>query len=408
MRAGGAALALAAATLVAVLAVALAAPAAGAASPAARQVYGLAWRKPVIETGPCFLSLFLPPSEAERCTSWTRRETAGPAFHAATGLVLVGGSDRTLRGLQSGSGRVQWQVALPGALVARPLLHDDGAYFGTDDGHVLRTDVTSGRTRWDITVDAEVTEPVVIDDDLVLVVTGNDSLYALKRETGEAAWVHKHPLPRAITLRGQGAPLVISVPTPAGPKRQVLIGHASGRLTILERDTGTVIDELGLSGDDSFGDLDADPFVQRGHVVVASASRGVIALDVKSHAEVWRAPEPGVVRLARGGNHLVIGAGPGKVVALDAITGAPRWRFTFDKGAPSRLVVKGGRVHVASDRGSVYVLDLFTGRPLQYLGSGLGVAADLELSNDAMFVTTAAGEVLALSNAFSGIAHAKR
>lgn len=382
--------------------------AAAAASPQARQVYGLAWRAPVIETGPCFLSLFLAPSEQERCTSWTRRETAGPAFHAATGLILVGGSDQTLRGVQASSGRPKWHVKLPGALMARPALHDDGAYFGTDDGHVVRADVTSGRIRWDITVDAEVTEPVVIDDDLVLVVTGNDSLYALKRETGEAAWVHKHPLPRAITLRGQGLPLVTSVATPAGPRRQVVIGHASGRVSFLDRDTGTVIDEVGLSGDDSFGDIDADPFVQRGHVVVASASRGVIALDVRSRAEAWRAPEVGIVRLARGGNHLVVGAGPGKVIAVDAITGAPRWRFTFDKGAPTRIVVKGGRVHVGSDRGSVYVLDLFTGRPLQYLGSGLGVAADLELDNDAMFVTTTAGEVMALSNAFRGIAHGRR
>ena len=378
-----------------------------AASPQARQVYGLAWRKQVIETAPCFLSLFLPPAEQEHCTSWTRRESAGPAFHEATGIIVVGGSDHSLRGIQAASGALQWQVKLPGSLMARPVLHDDGAYFGTDDGHVLRADVTSGRVRWDVTVDAEVTEPVVIDDDLVLVVTGNDSLYALKRATGAPAWVHKHPLPRAITLRGQALPLVISVAAPTGPKRQVLIGHASGRLTILERDTGTVVDELGLSGDDSFGDLDADPFVQRGRIVVASASRGVISLDERTHAEVWRAPESGIVRLARGGNHLVIAAGPGKVLALDAVTGAPRWRFSFDKGAPTRIVVKGGRVHVASDRGSVYVLDLFSGRPLQYLGSGLGVAADLELVNDALFVTTAAGDVLALSNAFPGIAFAK-
>ena len=60
-----------------------------------------------------------------------------------------------------------------------------------------------------------------------------------------------------------------------------------------------------------------------------------------------------------------------------------------------------------ADRGSVYVLDLFSWRPLQYLGSGLGVAADLELVNDALFVTTTAWDVLALSNAFPGIAFAK-
>jgi outer membrane protein assembly factor BamB len=99
----------------------------------------------------------------------------------------------------------------------------------------------------------------------------------------------------------------------------------------------------------------------------------------------------------------VVAAGPGKILGLDATDGKVLWRFTFSKGAPTRIAVKGGRVHVASDRGSLFVLDLSSGRPLQYFGSGLGFAADLELWNDMLFATTTAGVVMALSNAFPGI-----
>ncbi len=375
----------------------------GAASPEARQVYAKIWRAQVVQGYPCFLSAFLPPSDNEHCISWTRRETAGPAFHPETGVVVVGGSDKMLHALDAHDGSLMWRVPTPGAVVSQPTLFDDGVFFGTDDGHVVRADVTSGRTRWDVVVDAEVDEPPVIDDDLVLVVTGADTLYALQRKTGEAAWSYKHPLPQGITLRGQSKPLVTVVPTSDGPKRRVFVGHASGRLTILDRDTGTVVDELNISGDAPFGDLDADPFVQNGHLVVASNTRGVLALDLQSGAELWRQPETGIVRLARGGNHMIVAAGAKKVLGLDARSGAIRWRFTFDRGAPTRIVVKGGRAHVGSDRGSLYILDLFSGRPLQYVGSGVGFAADPFLWNDMLFATTTAGDVIAMSNAFRGL-----
>jgi outer membrane protein assembly factor BamB len=392
--------------IVVAIAIVLAAAGAIAATPQARQVYAIIWRTSAVPAGPCFLSAVLPSSEAERCISWTRRESAGPAFHAASGTVVVGGSDKRLRGLSGIDGALLWEVAVPGALVAKPTLYDDGAYFGTDDGHVVRADVTSGRIRWDVTVDAEVTEPVVIDEDLILIVTGADTLYALKRQSGEPAWSYKHPLPLGITLRGQARPLVLTVASTEGPERRVFVGHASGRLTILKRDTGIVVDEINVSQDDTFGDLDADPFEQNGRVVFASNTRGVVAVDPRTGTEVWRAAEPGVVRLARGGNHFVVAAGPGKVLGLDATSGAIRWRFTFDKGAPTRIAVQGGRVHVASDRGSLYVLDVFSGRPLQYFGSGLGFAADLELHNDMLFATTSTGDVFALSNAFRGLVQA--
>lgn len=379
-----------------------------AATPAARQVYAPIWRANAVPMGPCFLSAFLPPQEQERCTSWTRRESSGAAFHAATGTVVVGGSDKKLRAFSAIDGHGLWEVSMPGSVISQPQLWDDGAFFGTDDGHVVRADVSSGRVRWDVTVDAEVTEPVVIDDDLVLVVTGADTLYALKRSSGEPAWSYKHPLPRGITLRGQARPLVVNVASADGPKKRVFAGHASGRMTILDRDTGAVVSELDISQDDTFGDLDADPFEQNGHVVLASNTRGIVSLDPRTGTEAWRNPEPGIVRLARGGKHFVVAAGPGKVLGLDAKSGVIRWRFTFDKGAPTRIVVQGGRVHVASDRGSLYVLDLFSGRPLQYVGSGLGFAADLTLWNDMLFATTTGGDVLALSNAFRGLVQAHR
>ncbi len=382
---------------------------AGVANPEARQVYSAVWSVPVVQTGPCLLSVILPPSEKEGCSSWTRRETAGPAFHDGLGVVVVGGSDRKLHGLDAHDGHALWVITTPGAVVSQPLLVDDGAYVGTDDARVARYDVSSGRKRWETPVDAEVTEPVVVDGDVVYAVTGADSTYAINRLTGEAIWVQKHPLPRGITLRGQARPLAVDVvdASKGGIAKRLYVGHADGRLSVLDRDTGAPQFEINLSQDDSFGDLDADPILHQAkgetpRVIVASQTRGIFAIDPRTQLESWHTTEPGIVRLASGGQPMIVAAGAGKALGLDAKTGAIRWRFTWAKGAATRVVVKGGRVHVASDRGAVYVLDLFSGRPLQYAGSGTGTAADLDLWQDMMFVTSTAGSVTAYSSAWKG------
>jgi outer membrane protein assembly factor BamB len=387
------------------VAIGLTAVVVAAASPEARQVYAPTWMTTVVQTEPCVLSVALPASEAEHCASWTRRESSGPAFHSGLGVLVTGGSDRQLRAIDATNGALIWQRPTPGAVVSQPTIDGGTVVVGTDDARVIAVDVASGRERWTAAVDAEITEPVVVFGDAVFVVTGADSAYALAKETGEALWVHKHPLPRAITLRGQGRPLAIDVPTFEGMSRRLYVGHATGRLTVLDRADGHVITELDVSRGDTFGDLDADPIfhvAQGGRVIAASQTRGVVAIEPVGHAEVWRTPEAGLTRLAAGGERLVVAAGAGKVLALDAVTGAIVWRFTFEKGAPTRIVVKGGRVHVGSDRGALYVLDLFSGRPLQYAGSAVGVAGDLALWNDMLWYTSTAGRLVALSGAWSG------
>jgi hypothetical protein len=54
------------------------------------------------------------------------------------------------------------------------------------------------------------------------------------------------------------------------------------------------------------------------------------------------------------------------------------------------------------------VLDLFSGRPLQYAGSGTGTAADLDIWQDMLFVTSTAGSVTASSSAWQGNVQARR
>lgn len=389
--------------LVPVLATALVAVVVAGATPSARQVYAPLWMTDLLERGPCLFSIATPPAEEENCVPWTRRETAGPAFHSASGIVVVGGTDGFLHGVAARDGRVLYKQPLPGDLVAKPALSGDSAYFGTTEARAIRADVTSGRIRWDVPVDAEVTETPVVHQDTVYLVTGVETVYALDRATGELKWAQKHPMPAGITLRGQARPLLAEVPVEGGGTQlRLYVGHATGKLTVLDAETGRPLDELTLAVGETFLDVDADPLLHEGKLVAASAASGVFAIDPVSQKPLWKLEEEGIVRLASGGRYRIVAAGAGKVIGLDAATGKERWRFTFERGAPTQPIVKGGRVHIGSDRGAIYVLDLFSGEPLQYFGSGLGFAAPPELWGDMLFAVSTPGTLFALSNAFEG------
>jgi outer membrane protein assembly factor BamB len=386
-------------------------PALGA-NPEARQVYAPLWQANSWTQGPCLLSLVMQPKAEEACIPWTRRHESGPAFHAASGLVLLGGPHGRLNVHSAIDGALVYSVKLPGNLIATPTLADDGVYFGTDGGHVLRIDITSGAVLWDEEVDAEVLTPVVVDGDQVYVITGQDTLYALNRRDGAGKWLHKHPLPASITVRGQAKPLVRTVRSKGdgagGAKKRVFAGRASGHLHVFDALSGELVRESRLGDGEAFFDVDADPVWVDGHVVAASYTGGISALNPVNLVQAWRIEESGITRLARGGSGLVVAAGAKKVVGIDADEGRILWRFTYKKGAPTRLVVKGGRVHLASDRGALYVLDLMSGRPLQYFGTGLGFAGDLAAGGDMLFAVSTAGRLFALSNAFAGRTQAGR
>lgn len=373
-----------------------------AAPASVRQVYAPMWMRDFVAQEPCLMTVAAPAAADENCIPWTRRENAAPALDEASGRLFLGGSDGKLHSISARDGTHVYRVDLPGFLQSRPTLSDEALYFGTTEGRVLRLAKLDGRTEWQVQVDAEVLESVVLHNDTIYAVTGLETVYAIDKDSGTIRWMQKHPLPTGITLRGQAKPLVVEQQRAEGMQTSVYVGHSDGQLSILDGETGQVMDALSLAGGEGFLDVDADPVLHSGLVVAASHGQGVFAINPSDLRSVWRYDEPGIVRLASGGPQRIIAAGAGKVIGLDASSGEERWRFTFPKGAPTRPVVKGGRVHIGSDRGALYILDAYSGTPLQYFGSSLGFAAAPELHADGLFAVSVPGTLFALSNAHPG------
>ena len=97
------------------------------------------------------------------------------------------------------------------------------------------------------------------------------------------------------------------------------------------------------------------PVTSAGGVAYVGTEAGVVAVDPRDGSPRWRrtlgGPVPGAPAVADG-RAFAVTAG-GRLVGLDAETGAVEWELELDAGSGAGLAVAGGTVYVATDDGVV-------------------------------------------------------
>lgn len=98
----------------------------------------------------------------------------------------------------------------------------------------------------------------------------------------------------------------------------------------------------------------------------------------------------------KGGAGGIEGAGPARVVALDARSGRVRWARRLASAGESSPLATDGRIYVGSQDGTVYALRATDGRILWRHRAGGAVKAALAFSQGRLFVVAYGGSVTAL------------
>jgi outer membrane protein assembly factor BamB len=102
------------------------------------------------------------------------------------------------------------------------------------------------------------------------------------------------------------------------------------------------------------------------------------ALDAETGHTIWQAHDPVRFRFSRPAydpatQTMLAGAENGQVFAYDARTGKLRWSFWTDGALESDLQVQDGIVYVTSQNGTLYAIDVATGRLLTNFIPGTSV-----------------------------------
>ena len=270
------------------------------------------------------------------------------------GSVFVASEDGAVQSLAFRTGALQWKTSVGGELSHQsPLVIDGKVIVGDRLGIVHALDASTGVEAWRTSTDGPIDASGAGVGDTVFVATESGTAFALAVATGLVRWQSK--LPGGVTR------------SLAATDALVYCALSHGKFNALRVSDGTLAWEAQFTDDGEGG----TPTVAEGLVFAAAgldssdeAARALIALDAATGAERWRRKSPEGETLygpaVRDGVAYIV-AEDSTVVAVDAQSGELRW--TADTGAPNDALpsIWDRLVFVGTTGGSLQAFDIETG-----------------------------------------------
>ena len=275
--------------------------------------------------------------------------------------IYVADYNGTLAALDRAKGHKQWQVKLPIHVSAGIGVGGARLYLASPDGDVVAVSADDGHVLWQSVVSSEVFAPPVGAGERVLVHTTDGKLFALDSATGRVLWSYDRSVP-ILNLRGTSTPVV--------SQGAVFDSFASGKMVVLQLDSGKVLLEQPLSIPQGRSDLermidaDAGPLLDNNGVVYVATYQGrIVAVNLRNGRQIWERKASVFQAMALDDRLLYVSDADDAVVAYDKLNGLPVWRqdklYARDITAP---VIVGNYLVVGDYEGYVHVLDKRDGR----------------------------------------------
>ena len=319
--------------------------------------------------------------------------------------VYVGSGDGQLYALDRNTGGRRWLFDAGNAIPSSPAVGGGAVYVGTRDGQFVAVDAATGKKRWRFTTgplmpwpwghesgDVYTSSPTFVDG-TVFFGAGDGRVYAVDASTGKERW------------RASTGGRVRSSPAVDGSR--VYVGSADGRVYAFNRSTGAVAWKFDTEGvkleSKNFGydrrTVQSSPAVVNGTVFVGARDGWLYALDAATGAERWRFDHkiswvntsPAVLD-----GVVYAGSSDGQFVqAVDGSSGKELWRTTTGTtwSSPS---VAGDVVYAGDGQGRLHALDRKSGKLLWSFRTGSTVHSSPTPAGDLVIVGSTDGGVYAI------------
>jgi outer membrane protein assembly factor BamB len=273
---------------------------------------------------------------------------------------------------------VKWRFATKGRIISSPLVVGGTVYVGSGDGNLYAVNASDGSKAWAFETRGPVTSSPAYADGIVYVASLDGSVYAVDARSGARRWRFStqgerrftapgiHGIQPATELMPDPYDLFISSPTVYGGL--VYVGSGDHNVYALDTKTGALRWKFATGNV-----VHASPAVVDGLVYVGSWDRYFYALDARTGKLRWRFLTGNDTRIynqvginssaAVSGDSVYFGCRDSHLYALDRRSGTVRW--THDEHGSwviSSPAVSGDTVfYTTSDEEKFFALDARTG-----------------------------------------------
>ncbi|WP_229737427.1 outer membrane protein assembly factor BamB family protein [Primorskyibacter flagellatus] len=328
----------------------------------------------------------------------------------AEGRVFTLDSAANVTAVSTGGGALWSRSLVPptdnaGDATAGGLAYGGGRLFvSTGYGLLTALDPASGAILWEQDLDATGTGTPTVAGDLVYVISGDATAWAIDVANGRVRWQISGTPSRNSLIGG---------PAPAVYGDTVVFAHASGEVQAVDRTEGVGKWGAVVAGrrrgyaKSAVGDISGDPVMSGGRLYTGVQSGAMVALDAETGERLWQTREGPMSPVWAAGNAVFLVSDLNEVVRVDATSGERVWGHKlplFVKDRPRRQrdvyahygpVMAGGRLVVASGDGVLRFFDPASGATVGQVAIPGGASSNPVVAGGTLYVVSQKGQLLA-------------
>lgn len=285
---------------------------------------------------------------------------SGGGLAIGNGMLYVTSAFAVVHALDLRTGNTVWSRNFDALLNAAPTVDGNRLFFVASDSTAWSLDAMTGRTDWQVSGAPSPSQMVggaapKVAGDLVLFPTPAGELLAIRRDTGQQAW-------RTViagTRIGMGyAALTDITGDPVVVGNTVYVGNQSGRVMALDVATGR---QMWRADEAAYGPV----WPVGGSLFLMSDRNRVVRLNAADGSFIWGQPLPLYTQSRErrrvqifphygpvlAGGRLVVGSGDDVIRFFDPVSGAMTGEVPLRSGAAVAPIVVGGTLYVVSRDG---------------------------------------------------------
>lgn len=263
------------------------------------------------------------------------------------------------------SGKEIWRRSVLNGVESTAALVGEQIYFGANDGYFYCISALNGDVKWTFPTRIEnLAEPLIVED-LVIFLSGANTVYSLEAATGKQAWIYTRQDTQALSIRGGSRP--------AYRGGNVYVGFSDGAIVALTAKTGQMKWEKQLNKNKRFRDLDSNPVVDGEFLYIAGFDDHLYALRSATGDLVWKSDKGGYGTPLVTKDHIYYATSVGEFEALDRSTGQKVWAYPTGEGIATSAQIYKGLLVFGESQGSLKFLEIGTGKLVAEFDPGRGI-----------------------------------